>query len=192
MNISTEETPPKERILTVVNRLFYEQGYLATGINQIITEAQVAKASFYQHFPSKEALVMKYIETYNISFLQELRRIERQFTEPKAKILALFDHLADFSLAAECRGCTVMNLAVEFSEPESKPRQLIVQCKRELKAFIANLVAPALPDNTSPELAKTKATAVYLLYEAALIESRVHQDVWSVEMSKAVVDHLLS
>ena len=47
---------PKDRILKTVERLFCEQGYLSTGINQIIAEAQVAKASFYQHFPSKEAL----------------------------------------------------------------------------------------------------------------------------------------
>ena len=192
MNTPTEELTPRERILQTVDRLFYEQGYLATGINQIIGDAQVAKASFYQHFPSKEALVIEYIETYNIRFLEELQQIEQQFAEPKVKVLALFDHLTEFSLAAECRGCSVMNLTVEFPQPESKPRQLIIKCKRELKALIADLVLPALPDNTSSELAQTKADAVYLLYEAALIESRVHQDIWSIESSKAVVDYLLN
>ena len=192
MNEPTKETSPRERILTAVSRLFYEQGYLATGVNQIIAEAQVAKASFYQHFPSKEALVIEYIETYNIAFFKELRRIEGQFKDPKAKIFALFDHLAEFSLAAECRGCTVMNLAVEFSEPDSKPRQLIIRCKKELRAFLADLVSAALPDKTPPKLADTKTAAVYLLYEAALIESRIHQDIWSIEMSKTAVDCLLS
>ncbi|MGD1918853.1 MAG: TetR/AcrR family transcriptional regulator [Pleurocapsa sp.] len=192
MKTSIDRPTPKERILTSVNRLFYEQGYLATGINQIITEAQVAKASFYQYFPSKEDLVLEYLTTYNTNFFKELKLIEQQFDEPKARILALFDSLADFSLAAECRGCAVMNIAVEFSDPHSKPRQLIIQYKQELKTFIEQLVLQSMPDNNSPKLARTKATAVYLLYEAALIESRVHQDIWSVETSKAIVNHLLS
>lgn len=191
MNLTTKQPTPKERILETVDRLFYEQGYLATGVNQIIAEAQVAKASFYQHFPSKEALVLEYIEAYNIKFFQQLRQLEKQFPEPKAKILALFDHLADFTQQAECRGCALLNIAVEFPEPESKPRQLIAQCKSDLKVYIEQLVLNALPKHNSSELTQTKATAVYLLYEAALVESRVHRDLWPIQISKNIAIHLL-
>ncbi|MFT6754704.1 MAG: AcrR family transcriptional regulator, partial [Urechidicola sp.] len=44
----------KERIIATASDLFYNQGYNQTGINQIISEAGVAKASLYQHFRSKE------------------------------------------------------------------------------------------------------------------------------------------
>ena len=176
MNTLSKQLAPKERILKTVDRLFYEQGYLATGINQIITEAQVAKASFYQHFPSKEILVLEYLKVYNNSFFQQLRRLNKQFVEPKAKILALFDLLVDFSQQAECRGCAFLNIAAEFSDPESEPRQLIAQFKTDLKLYIEQLVKQALPTDIAPELAQTKATTVYLLFEAALIESRIHHD----------------
>jgi len=53
---------PRDRILQVASDLFYRQGYHATGINQIIREAAVAKASFYDHFSSKEALAVAYLE----------------------------------------------------------------------------------------------------------------------------------
>ena len=47
---------PRERILDTATILFHQQGYNSTGINQIISEAKVAKASFYQHFKSKDDL----------------------------------------------------------------------------------------------------------------------------------------
>ncbi len=192
MDTVTQQLTPKERILKTVDRLFYEQGYLATGINQIIAEARVAKASFYQHFPSKEALVLEYIKAYHTNFKMQLRQLEKQFAEPKANILALFDLLADFAQQAECRGCAFLNIAGEFSQPESKPRILIAQFKTDLKVYIEQLVLKALPENIDSESAQTRATAVYLLFEAALVESRVHHDLWPIQASKAAVCQLLS
>ena len=52
---------PSERIIEAASRLFFRQGYCSTGINQIISESGVAKASFYTHFPSKEALAMAWL-----------------------------------------------------------------------------------------------------------------------------------
>lgn len=192
MDTVTKQLTPKERILKTVDRLFYEQGYAATGVNQIIAEAQVAKASFYQHFPSKEELVLAYIEAYNTNFFQQLRRLEQQFTEPRANVLALFDLLADFAKQVEFRGCTFLNIVSEFSQPESKPRILIAQFKTELKEYIEQLVLKTLAKGISAASAKTRATAVYLLFEAALIESRVHHDLWPIQASKDAVSELLS
>lgn len=192
MDTVTKQLTPKERILKTVDRLFYEQGYAATGVNQIIAEAQVAKASFYQHFPSKEELVLAYIEAYNTNFFQQLRRLEQQFTEPRANILALFDLLADFAKQVEFRGCTFLNIVSEFSQPGSKPRILIAQFKTELKEYIEQLVLKTLAKGISAASAKTRATAVYLLFEAALIESRVHHDLWPIQASKDAVSELLS
>ena len=192
MDTVTKQLTPKERILKTVDRLFYEQGYLATGINQIIAEAQVAKASFYQHFPSKETLVLEYLEVQNSEFLKHLRQVEKQFSEPKSKILALFDDLADFARQTEYRGCPFLNLTAEFSQVESKPRILIAQFKIELKTYIEQLVLKALPENADSESSLALGTTIYLLYEAASIESRVHHDLWPIEASKAAVNGLLN
>ena len=110
MDKVTKQLSPKERILKTVDRLFYEQGYLSTGINQIIAEAQVAKASFYQHFSSKEALILEYLETHNSSFCRQLRQLDQQIADPKLKIPALFDLLAGFVQKSEFRGCVFLNI----------------------------------------------------------------------------------
>ena len=63
---------PKERILEKTFALFHKQGYNATGINQIIEEAQVAKASFYYHFKSKEDLCVAFLEQRHSFWFNEL------------------------------------------------------------------------------------------------------------------------
>lgn len=61
MNAITDRSTPKDLIFTTADWLFYEQDYQATGVNQIISEAQVC-TSFYQHSPSQEALALEYVE----------------------------------------------------------------------------------------------------------------------------------
>ena len=53
---------PRQRLLDTATRLFYAEGIRAVGIDRIIAEAGVAKATFYNHFPSKDDLVLAYIE----------------------------------------------------------------------------------------------------------------------------------
>jgi AcrR family transcriptional regulator len=67
----------RERILDVATRLFYNQGTKHTGINQIIAESRVAKASFYQYFPSKEYLIIACLDIYNDTISQVIRRLIR-------------------------------------------------------------------------------------------------------------------
>lgn len=187
-----KQLKPKDRILKTVERLFCEQGYLSTGINQIIAEAKVAKASFYQHFSSKEALILEYLANYHSSFGNLLKQLDNQHQDPRAKIEALFDAMADTVQKGNFRGCIFLNISAEFSEPASKPRQLIAQCKTNLKEYIEKWVLAALPAETEPEVAQVKATAVYLLIEGALVDSRIYHDLWPFESGKAAMRQLLS
>ncbi|MHB1528956.1 MAG: TetR/AcrR family transcriptional regulator [Acidiferrobacteraceae bacterium] len=54
--------PARERILLTANDLFYREGIRATGIDRVIAESGVAKATFYRHFASKNDLVREYLE----------------------------------------------------------------------------------------------------------------------------------
>lgn len=67
----------RKRIMETATRLFYEQGFNATGINQIIKESGTAKASFYEHFSSKEELGKKVLRSYQAGTLRWLRSIVR-------------------------------------------------------------------------------------------------------------------
>ena len=62
----------KDRILAAASRLFRFQGYSETGINQIIDEAEVARASLYLHYPTKEVLGRAYLKSYSETQLELL------------------------------------------------------------------------------------------------------------------------
>ena len=66
----TRNTNPKDRILETASRLFYTQGYNATGINQILEEAKVAKASLYTHYGSKDELGIVYVKSARDEWLK--------------------------------------------------------------------------------------------------------------------------
>jgi len=66
----------KERILETVSRLFYFNGYNQTGINQIIAEAEVAKASMCQHFRSKKDIAVAYLIARHSMWMGKLNEVE--------------------------------------------------------------------------------------------------------------------
>ncbi|WP_411821446.1 TetR/AcrR family transcriptional regulator [Leptospira sp. 'Mane'] len=76
--------PPKQRILKTAIRLFYNQGYANTGINQIIKESGTAKASFYDHYPSKEDLGKRVIHHYSIEVQVWFKNILKNSKDPLA------------------------------------------------------------------------------------------------------------
>jgi AcrR family transcriptional regulator len=80
----------RETILETADRLFYHQGYHATGINQIIDEAATAKASFYQYFPSKEALGKEYLHKRHQEWLGDLKRFVEPVPAAREKLLGVF------------------------------------------------------------------------------------------------------
>ncbi len=61
----SEKFNVRERVLLTAMRLFYSQGIKSTGINQIIDESHVAKASFYKYFPSKRDLIKECVMEYD-------------------------------------------------------------------------------------------------------------------------------
>jgi AcrR family transcriptional regulator len=63
---------PRERIVETTFELFAKQGYNSTGINQIIADAGVAKASFYLHFKSKEDLCVEFLNVRHQYWFSEL------------------------------------------------------------------------------------------------------------------------
>ena len=63
-----KQSDPRERILEAADRLFYTEGVRATGTEKIMSVSEVAKATFYRHFPSKDDLVIAYLEYRDRSF----------------------------------------------------------------------------------------------------------------------------
>src|ERR1700754_3134111 len=83
----------RDIIVATSARLFYKYGYSNTGINQIIEEAKIAKSSLYQHFRSKEEVLIAYLELTGEQTVAALKGAAAQYESPLDKLVGIFDYL---------------------------------------------------------------------------------------------------
>src|SRR5262252_6599782 len=118
MGRTLETSEARQRILETADRLFYQDGLRAVGIDRIIAEANVAKMSLYNHFPSKDDLilaVLKYREEGVLEFFRSA--MERHGKKAKNPLRAFFAALKEWFQAPDFRGCAFQNAAIELADP---------------------------------------------------------------------------
>src|SRR5215471_7683672 len=154
---------PKERILKTAAILFHQHGYNTTGVNAIIEHAKVAKASFYDHYPTKEDLAIAYLDyRHKIWFEGLLKDVNEENTE-KRKVLAAFEYIKKMNQKENYRGCAFLNMLSEIPQDHEELRGIIHKHKSELQAFFQKIVTN-----------KERAFIIYMLFESCLTESQVY------------------
>jgi AcrR family transcriptional regulator len=191
--MSATENNPRQRIIETALRLFYQQGYRATGINQIIAEADVAKATFYSHFPSKEKLCVAYLQARHTIWMDWLgKHVDFQVSAP-ARVLAIFDFIQHWMSGCDFRGCAFLNIASEVPDLASEIRGEVVRHKDSLKEYIGSLVTElehsgiTLPDTDRQQL----VNMLYVLAEGAIVASQNYGQVWPVASARDAAARLL-
>ena len=110
----------RQRILDTAYELFSRRGIRAVGVEEVISRAAVAKATLYRHFPSKDDLVLAFLE-------QRELRWTRQFVEAGARergtsaverLLAIFDVFDDWFQQKDYEGCSFINVLLETGDRE--------------------------------------------------------------------------
>ena len=112
-----ETSSPRRRLLDTATRLFYQEGIHAVGIDRIIAEAGVAKATFYNHFPAKDDLVAAYIEEQDRLGRAAVAALPKQ--PPPKMIAAIMGHISEAVTSGGLRGCPFLNAAAEYPDPAS-------------------------------------------------------------------------
>ncbi|UVC09557.1 TetR/AcrR family transcriptional regulator [Rhizobium sp. TH2] len=134
-----EESPARRRLLDTATRLFYETGIHAVGIDRIIAEAAVAKATFYKHFPSKDELVVAYVEEQDRLGREAVAALPNR--PPREMIAAIMGRIGDAVTAGGWRGCPFLNAAAEYPDPASKVRRAIDARRAWYHDSLRNLLA---------------------------------------------------
>lgn len=119
--------PPKEKIAETAFRLFDAQGVHLTGINQIIEESEVAKKTFYHHYPSKDDLIVDYfVERDRLWFRCLEEHVNIPGRSPQERLLGIFDYLEEWFAEADFCGCPFIRALSEF--PTENAPQPIREC----------------------------------------------------------------
>jgi len=134
---------PRERLLETAGRLFYERGFLAVGVDEIVAESGVAKMTLYRHFPSKDDLVVAYLRQSEDRFCEWYERALATERDPRDKIMAVFTALGALAQSHQCLGCTFQVSASEYPDPKHPAHQVAVGHKREVRRQFAALARQA-------------------------------------------------
>lgn len=133
----------RERILETAFALFYARGIRAVGVDLIIAESGVAKATFYKHFPAKEDLVLAYLEKVDGIWSGQLRVAAAQAgPHPADQLVGLFDALQNTCAREGYRGCAFINAAAE-SQPGTPVHERTVAHKEAVLAWVRDLADAA-------------------------------------------------
>jgi AcrR family transcriptional regulator len=190
MNATAEKVNVRDRLLDTATRLFYENGYRASGINEIIGAADIAKASFYHHFKTKEELLITCLQRRHDQMMTDLRKYSALGETPAQRVRRVFFWLAE---TCECSGtsygCAFLNMTSEFREAGSKVREVVKWHKNSFRELLRELVeAHYLGQGKPKEEIDTAAAELYLLSEGALAASPVQCCTWPIETARKIAE----
>jgi AcrR family transcriptional regulator len=167
---SPRKRSARERLLDTADRLFYEEGVHAVGIDRVLEQSGVAKGSLYYNFGGKDALVRTYLENRHA---QWAARIDAQLAAapgPVDKILAVFDALADLFAEPGFRGCAFTNAAAEA--PAGSAEALAAQ---DFRTWLHELFAALVAESGYRGAGQLTAQLV-LLYDGANISAQLDRN----------------
>ena len=176
----------RDKVFAVAADLFYRKGVQAVGVEEIVSEAGVAKISLYRNFASKDDLVVAYLKDRSAKFLHEWdRRFDRYHDNPRAQLRAIMTYIAERTTRDGYRGCPFINFCGEFPERSHPGRHMAQATKTALRQRFLRL-AEALRAPEPREL----ANGFLLLVEGAYAISQTlgggsdgagHSLVWASE-----------
>lgn len=185
-----KEQSVRERIIETASRLFYFNGYNQTGINQIINEASVAKASLYQHFRSKEDIAVAYLQRRHTMWMEKLNTYVSETKGSTEKVIACFDYLSHWLNEVNFRGCGWQNIIAEVPENHSKITEQATYHKGELREWIHNLLKQE--KQYTAKQAQQLGDEVLVLIEGAIILSQIQKKEWPIISAKSACKRVLS
>ncbi len=173
MTIPTAHQPrpgtARQRILAAAQHLFYRQGIRATGVDQLLAEADVARMSFYRYFPTKHALVLAFLHERHAAWQGKLEaEIAGRNGNPATQVTTLFEVLTDWFAEPDFRGCAFINTTLETTDPQSEERKVARWHKDQLLSYLTHLAAAAgagEPANTAMQL--------LLLVDGAIVRAQM-------------------
>ena len=134
---SLKHSDPRERILEAANRLFYTEGVRATGADKIMSVSEVAKATFYRHFPSKDDLVVAYLEYRDRSFFEYL-----DSPKPPGDIHEALARIERAINRADYIGCAFLRIASEYPDFDHPFHRIAVEHENRFLAYLMTLLKP--------------------------------------------------
>ena len=155
---------PRARLLSTASKLFYREGIHSVGVDRIVADASVTRATFYRHFPGKEDLVTAYLAAEDSALRNFFEVASTSITDPDELLEAIIEGIADDVSRNHTRGCPFINAAAEYPDATSAVRKTVRSHRDWFATTLEQALVSAGRDN-----AAERAKALVLLRDAALV-----------------------
>jgi len=155
-----------QRILATATELFISTGIRTVGVDRLIAESGVARATFFRHFPTKDDLVVAFLEAQAADARRALSAVR---AGPEGARALLAEIASGAKAGMECtgfRGCEFINTAAEYSDPQHKTR-IVVDRHR---AWVRDLMVDSLVELGHPTPSGT-AEVLFTMRTGAIVAS---------------------
>jgi len=191
--LKSQSGSPAERIIEVASDLFYTQGYRATGINEVIKESGVAKATFYHHFPTKNDLCHTYLKTVSDN---ELAYLDHSVATAKGAVnryLAPLRSLGPWLKQTEFRGCPFMHMVAEIPDHTSPLRKVGSKLYRDVAKRVRKLCDELIASDTKyAHLDGDQLSQDYMLvFSGAIALAELYHVISPIEQGVATLRRLI-
>ena len=181
-------TPTRELIIRTAHELFYKDGFRGVGLDQILKAVGVTKTTFYNHFESKDALVVEVLNWHDRWWRDQFCDLLRKHggDTPRGRLLAIFDVLDEVITGDDFNGCIFVNVAVEFPSPNDPANQAAVLHKKAMQDVIRDIAAYAGapdPDALAKELC--------MLMEGAYVTLQLSRDPKTFSIGKRMAQMVI-
>jgi len=166
----------KKLVLTkTALQLFYANGINSIGINEILKASGIAKKTLYNHFSSKEELILSTLEYRDNIFCQWFKSILDSKKSGRESIIALFYGLDDWfnnrvAELGDFKGCFFINTAAEYGDPSSVVRLYCKEHKNKIRMLVTEKVSLFIRNQDSR---KVLVNAISLFKEGAIVSASV-------------------
>jgi AcrR family transcriptional regulator len=175
----------RDRLLDAANELFYEEGVHSVGIDRIIEQAGVAKASLYNTFGSKEALIRAYLESRHAGTAARITSYIERFETPRERLLGVFEAQGELFAEPGFRGCAFVSASAE-----AQPGDQVEQAADAYRAWVRQLFTD-LADEAGVADAPALARQLHLLYDGGGLSARMDHDPSASSYSREAAATLL-
>ena len=187
--MATTKNPAKpsarERLLAAADELFYEEGVHTVGIDRVIEQAGVAKASLYNTFGSKEALIRAYLEGRHAKTAERITRYIARYDSPREQLLAVFESQGELFAEPNFRGCAFVSASAEAHSGDQ-----IEQASDAYRGWIRRLFTD-LAERAGAADPAGLARRLLLIYDGGSTSARMDHDSGVASISRATAEILL-
>jgi len=184
----------RQRLVEAATNLFWEKGYAATGLSEVLKEAGARAGSLYHFFPTKELLLLAVLDHHKLILETVILRAGDAETDAGKRVLAILGFYRQFMQRTQCAlGCPIANLAAEVSDTYPAARDKAAALFDTLRRGIGEALASGRPGRSgiSPGRAEELAAMIVAVLHGGLMQSRAARSMQPLELCLAAVEGVL-